>query len=298
MANDLPKPHPFSLVAYCRLTGFRKSKKSKAGFVTDNFVNNGGHTMTRWMQMGAAILVIATLTACGPAAAPADAPAAQAEEATSTPAPATEATPAADREATTSEAGGTLPTGNQVFVIVPEESTASYIVDEEFFGLALGKYGIPEGLVDTVGRTQAIEGQFELNWDDLSAPLGENTFTVDLSTLESDQALRDQWIRENGPAFGQYPNATFVAESLANAPASYTPGETVTFQLIGQLTIREVTQPATFDVTATYQDGTVTGTATTTTLMSNFGITPPDFANTLTVADEFQIQIDFTARAQ
>ena len=181
---------------------------------------------------------------------------------------------------------------------MPEESEASYQVEEEFFGLALGKYGIPEGLSDTVGRTSSIEGQFELNWDDLSAPLGENTFTVDLSTLESNQGLRDSWIRENGPEFATYPDAIFVAESLEGAPTSYTPGEEVSFKMVGQLTIRETTQPATFDITAKLEDGTVTGVATTALKMTDFGITPPDFANTLTVADDFRVELAFTAREQ
>ena len=230
-------------------------------------------------------LLVTMLAACGPS--PASAP--PAAEPTAAPA-ATEA-PAAATD-------GELPTGQVVYVIVPEESSASYIADEEFFGLALGKYGIPEGLVDTVGTTSAIEGQFELNWDDLNAPLGENTFTVDLSTLESNQGLRDQWIRENGPEFGTFPTATFVAESLEGAPTSYTQGEEVNFKMVGQLTIRETTKPATFDITAKLENGTVTGTGTSALKMTDFGITPPDFANTLTVADDFQVKIDFTARQQ
>jgi polyisoprenoid-binding protein YceI len=250
------------------------------------------------------VLLSTLLAACGPSpsSAPPAAEATSAPEATEatteteveTPAEAPAETPAGEASTSDSE----LPTGQRVYVIVPEESSASYIAEEEFFGLALGKYGIPEGLSDTVGTTSAIEGQFELNWDDLSAPLGENTFTVDLSTLESNQGLRDSWIRENGPEFNTYPNATFVAESLEGAPASYTPGEEVSFKMVGQLTIRETVQPATFDVTAKLEDGTVTGTATSALQMTAFGITPPDFANTLTVADNFQIKVDFTAREQ
>lgn len=265
----------------------------------------------------AGLLLFALLTACGPPSVT-QPPAA---EATSAPAEPTEApaeTEAEETEAEESEAAetdaeeaeaetpaaeeaaseGELPTGPRTYVIVPEESSASYQVEEEFFGLALGKYGIPEGLSDTVGTTKAIQGQFELNWDDLSAPLGENTFTVDLSTLESNQGLRDSWIRENGPEFGTYPNATFVAESIEGAPTSYTPGEEVSFQMAGQLTIRDIAQPATFDVTAKLEDGTVTGTATTALKMTDFGITPPDFANTLTVQDDFVVNLEFTAREQ
>jgi polyisoprenoid-binding protein YceI len=241
------------------------------------------------------------LAACGPV--PSSAP--PAAEATSAPTEPTEEpteappeTPAESPAEEASASEGELPTGLRTYVIVPEESSASYMVEEEFFGLALGKYGIPEGLSDTVGSTQSIQGQFELNWDDLSAPLGENTFTVDLSTLKSNQSLRDSWIRENGPEFNTYPNATFVASSLEGAPTSYTLGEEISFQMVGELTIRETTQPATFDITARLEDGTVTGTATTALKMTNFGITPPDFANTLTVSDDFDITVEFTAREQ
>jgi polyisoprenoid-binding protein YceI len=242
-----------------------------------------------------ASLLLALLAACGPT--PASAP--PAAEATVAPEP-TEAAadPAASDEEQDEQEPVALPVGQRIYVIVPEESSASYIAEEEFFGLALGKYGIPEGLVDTVGTTSAISGQFELNWDDLSAPLGENTFTVDLSTLESNQRLRDEWIRDNGPEFGTYPNATFVAERLDGAPTTYTPGEEVNFQMVGQMTIRETTQPATFDITAKLENGTVTGVATSALTMSDFGITPPDFANTLTVADDFQVEVNFTAREQ
>ena len=252
----------------------------------------------------ATFFVLILMTACGPT--PASAP--PAAEATAAPAPTTDESPAetaAEATAPASDAGAAdasttseLPTGLRTYVIVPEESSASYIAEEEFFGLALGKYGIPEGLVDTVGTTQAIEGQFQFNWDDLGSPLGENTFTVDLSTLESNQGLRDSWLRDEGPQFGTYPTANFVAESLEGAPDSYTMGEEVNFQLVGQLTIRETTKRATFDVTATLDNNTVTGTATAALTMSDFGITPPDFANTLTVADEFQVRVEFTASEQ
>lgn len=237
----------------------------------------------------ATLLLLGTLAACDSSSS-SEAPAAE---------PTVEPTAATESAATeNTDDPGELPTGQHTYVIVPEESTASYHVAEEFFGLALGKYGIPEGLVETVGTTQVIQGQFELNWDDLSAPLGENTFSVDLSTLESNQSLRDQWIRENGPEFSTYPNATFVGESLEGAPSAYTPGEEVTFQMVGQMTIHETTQPATFEITAKLSNGTVTGVAIADLKMTDYGITPPDFANTLTVGDDFQVKVEFTAREQ
>ncbi len=104
-------------------------------------------------------------------------------------------------------------------------------------------------------------GRSQLNLDDLAAALGDNRFHADLSLLESDQALRDQWIRENGPQFGVYPDAVFIASAIEGAPSSYTEGEEVSFRLLGDLTIREITQPATFEVSATLDGTTLSGSA-------------------------------------
>ena len=263
--------------------------------------------MIRLLRLLLIAMLVAGLTACaGPAdpvtqpqdetaaEEPAAAPVAEAAEAQPT-ATSNQEEAAAEGEASEGESGLS---GLRTFVIVPEESRASYIVDEQFFGGALAKYGIPSGIQDTIGSTQAIEGQFELNFDDLSSALGENRFTVDLSTLSSDQRLRDSWIRENGPTFNQYPEAIFVAERLENAPTEYTEGQEVSFQLIGPLTIREVTKETTWDVTAVLQGDTITGVALANLKLTDFGITPPDFANTLTVADDFQARVEFTAREQ
>jgi polyisoprenoid-binding protein YceI len=109
--------------------------------------------------------------------------------------------------------------------------------------------------------------------------------------------MRDTWIRENGPRFNDYPTATFKATAIEGAPATYVEGSEVSFKLIGDLTVHDVTQPVTFDVTANLAGDTLTGVATASTLLlSEFGIEPPSFANTLTVADEFGIEIQFTAR--
>ncbi len=224
-------------------------------------------------------IVVAMVAACGTAQPPAAAP-------TSAPAPAAAA-----------ESGSGAPvSGLRTFVVVPAESKASYLVDEEFLGGALDKLGIAAGLVDVIGSTQEIEGQLQLNLGDLNAPLGENSFTVKMNTLTTDQDRRDKWIRENGPSFDQFPIATFKATAIKGAPDTYNDGDEVSFKLSGDLTVREVTKPATFDVAAKLIGDTLTGTAVARLLMSDFGIEPPNFANTLTVADEFGIEVQLTAR--
>lgn len=191
------------------------------------------------------------------------------------------------------------PSGNyRTFVVVPQESRAAYIVDEEFFSAALNKLGIQPGKVKVTGSTQAVEGFIQLNLSDLSAPLGDNRFTVRINTLTTDRDDRDRWIREKGPRLNDYPLATFVATAIAEAPSAYTEGEEVTFKLIGDLTIREVTKQVTFEITASLRGDTLRGVARTRLRMSDFGIEPPSFANTLTVADEFELEIQITARQE
>ncbi|MEX1018773.1 MAG: YceI family protein [Litorilinea sp.] len=187
--------------------------------------------------------------------------------------------------------------GTRTFVISPEESEAAYIVTEELFADALTKYGMDPGFNEVRGTTQTLEGQFTLNFDDLSSALGENRFSVDMTTLSTDQRLRDGWIRSDGPSFDDYPVAEFVGSEIQGAPESYTEGEEVTFEIVGELTMREITQPKTFTVTATLEGNTITGVATTEGLLSEFGIEPISFAGTLTVADPLTIEINFVAHA-
>jgi polyisoprenoid-binding protein YceI len=225
---------------------------------------------------------------------------------TSTPLP--ESTPVAvqsDNEAETADADEDATEAEtesmpslSTFVIVPEESRASYLVSEEFFEGALAKLGIQAGNVEVVGSTQTIEGQLQLDFADLSTLPGTNGFTVDMTSLTTDQSRRDNWVRENGPSFNRYPVAEFVATGLADTPLSYTQGEEVQFKMVGDLTVREITQPVTFDVIATFDGDTATGVATADLRMTDFDIEPPNFANTLTVADEFSVEVEFTARQQ
>lgn len=193
---------------------------------------------------------------------------------------------------------GEAVSGEHLYVIVPDESTASYIVHEEFFSGALEKLGIEVGKQDIVGSTNEIEGQLSLNLDDLSAALGENRIAVNLPTLETEEADRDQWLRNNGLESLQFPTAEFVASAIEGAPTAYADGDEANFKLIGTLTVRDVAQPATFDVTARLVGNTIQGVATADLLMSSFGIDPPNFANTLTVQDNFSVRVEFVAREE
>jgi polyisoprenoid-binding protein YceI len=205
--------------------------------------------------------------------------------------------PEASGAAFADNATATPLTGVHAFEIVPEESRAAYIANEEFFSLALTKFGIPAGWAEATGSTQAVEGRFQLDADKPGSWLGENEFAVRMNTFTSDRDMRDNWIRENGPRFNDYPLATFKATAIDGGPSAYQPGEEFAFTLPGTLTIRQISHPATFAVTARLSGNTLSGTATTRLLMSSYGIETITFFDTLTVADELVLRVDFVARS-
>jgi polyisoprenoid-binding protein YceI len=188
--------------------------------------------------------------------------------------------------------------GVRTFVIVPAESKASYVADEELFALALPKFGLPAGWAKVVGSTQAIEGRFQIDMQQPAASLGTNEFAVRMNTFITGRDMRDKWIRENGPRFKDYPVARVWATAIVGAARPSRPGEALSFKLRGTLTIREIARPATFAVRAMLTGDTLDGVATTRLLMSSFGIETITFHNTLTVADDIGLEVQFRARAE
>ena len=222
------------------------------------------------------VMTIALLTACSNAAAPP----------TPTPTP------------IQLESTGTEPAETRRFVVVSEQSTASYVVNEEFFSGALAKYGIEAGNAEVIGSTNAVQGELRLNLADPTNALVAGRFAVNLPSLTTTRSQRDDWIRNNALESNKYPTAEFVATAIENAPASYTEGAEITFQLLGDLKVRDITLPVTFEVTATFRGDTITGVATAPMQLTDFGFDPPNFANTLTVANDFTIRVELTAKEQ
>jgi polyisoprenoid-binding protein YceI len=193
-------------------------------------------------------------------------------------------------------------TGRRTFVIVPEQSKASYRANEEFFSGAFNLLGIDAGKVEAVGTTQSIEGRFELDPEHPEAPLGENSFAVRVNTFTSNQSKRDDYTREvrddGGPSFDAYPVATFKATAIQGTSTPAGNGRELALDLAGDLTVRDITRPVRFDVRAQLAGDTLAGAATTRVLLSSFGIGPIAFADILRVSDEIGLEVQFTARAQ
>ncbi len=239
-----------------------------------------------------ALLLAGVLAACAapaaqtPTEAPTGAPAPTTAPATA-PAPATGATvPATTGAATTPAAPAGA--GVVVFRIIPEESEVTYEVGETFLNQN-NRYAI------AVGRTQQVNGEVRF---DQANPRNSSvgTLTIDISTFTSDSPRRDNAIRDRWLESARYPLATFTPTTIEGLPDTYTSGEEVTLTITGDLTVRDVTRPATFTVTGAIDGETMRGVAETQIKMTDFGFDPPDIAGVLRAEDDVKISFSFVAR--
>jgi polyisoprenoid-binding protein YceI len=95
----------------------------------------------------------------------------------------------------------------------------------------------------------------------------------------------------------QYEFINFQPTALSGLPASVTMGEPFSFQITGDLTIRDITKPVTFDVTVTPKSETeISGTAKTTVQRGDFNLIIPNVPMVANVSEAVQLQIDFVAQ--
>ena len=78
-------------------------------------------------------------------------------------------------------------------------------------------------------------------------------------------------------------------------PTNYTDGQTIHFQITGNLTMHGKTNKAVFDVQGKLAGKTITGTASSTIYMTDYGIQPPNLANVAISQNKVQVTITFTA---
>ena len=96
-----------------------------------------------------------------------------------------------------------------------------------------------------------------------------------------------------------FPNITFTPTALNSLPESVAVGETVNFEIVGDLTIRDVTLSVPFQTSVTINSDTeIAGSATATILYADFGLFVPDVPFVANVEDELDLQLDFVATAQ
>jgi polyisoprenoid-binding protein YceI len=153
------------------------------------------------------------------------------------------------------------------------DSVAGYRVVEDF----------ASGLSDfeAVGRTSMIEGSLTITGTQVTAA----TFSVDVASIQSDDSRRDGQFR--GPIMNssQFPTADFVLTSpieLGEIPAE---GAQITAEASGELTLRGVTNPVSFPLTARLLNGEIETLGSIDVVFSDYDIDNPSTA-VISVRDE------------
>lgn len=176
-------------------------------------------------------------------------------------------------------------TGPTLYEINQADSRVTFTLQEDLRGAR----------TTVVGTTDQVAGQISINLADLStAQVG--TIAINARTLLTDNNFRNNAIRNRILNTDQYEFITFTPTQIIGLPASATIGQEINFQITGDLTIRDMTNPVTFDVTATSVSATqLSGTATATVTRAAYNLVIPTVPNVANVTDEVQLTIDFVA---
>lgn len=172
-----------------------------------------------------------------------------------------------------------------VFEIIPDESEARFIIDEVL-------NGAPKTVV---GATNQVAGQIAVN-PSTAADSQVGVIQINARTLATDSDMRNRTIRNRILFTDDYEYITFAPTGLAGMPETINVGESVSFELTGDLTVRDVTLPVTFSAQVTpVSESRLEGSASTTIRYADFGITVPQVPSVTGLADEVVLEIDFAA---
>ena len=177
------------------------------------------------------------------------------------------------------------PTGSGlvIFTISPENSQVRFELNEEL-------RGEPKTVV---GTTDQVAGQIAVDRSDLSATQ-VGIIQVNARTLATDNDFRNRAINNEILNTDEHEFITFTPTAINGLPDSVDIGETVNFTIVGDLTIRDITNEATFNVEATLVSNTeLVGTASTIVSRTDYNLIIPSVPNVANVEEEVELYIDF-----
>ncbi len=146
---------------------------------------------------------------------------------------------------------------------VSSGSQAGYRVQEVLFGQNN----------TAVGRTSGVTGQMTITGSTVTAA----TFTVDLTTVRSDQAERDVQFQGRIMDTAMFPTAAFTLSQPIELGAIPAVGRTVTASAAGTLDMHGVNRGVTLSVQARYTGSAIEVSGSIPVLFSNWDIANPSF---------------------
>ena len=139
---------------------------------------------------------------------------------------------------------------------------------------------------DAVGRTSSVHGTVTIAGSGSTLSVSAASLTVDVNTLTSDRAMRDQRIHSMGLQSDRYPTATFVLSQPIGLPSDASNGQALSLSAVGQLTIHGVTKTVTIPIQARLAGSQIQLAGSITFPFSEFGMTPPSIGGFVSVQDK------------
>ena len=191
-------------------------------------------------------------------------------------------------DTTTQVSGGEVAlaaTDGVQLVVAPDGNEVRYRIREQLVGLDLPN--------DAIGATSQVTGGIAFDASGKLVP-ASSKFVVDVSGLKSDKDRRDNYVRNRILATEQHPTVELAPTAITGLTGALPKTGTKKFQLVGNLTVKGVTKPTTWDVDATFNGDRVTGNAATTFTFADFGLQQPRVPVVLSVADSIKLEYTFT----
>lgn len=176
------------------------------------------------------------------------------------------------------------------FSIVAAESEASFTLEEDLSGVR----------TTVIGSTTELGGKVFVDFANPSNSV-IGAIVVNARTLETDNSFRNRALRSQilMSAQDEFEFIVFEPRELSNFSASSVAvGETLSFNITGDLTVTDVTRNVTFEAMVTLDSETqISGSATVNLLHADFGLAIPEVPRVANVTDDVDLKLQFVARA-
>ena len=175
------------------------------------------------------------------------------------------------------------------FSIVAEESEARFTLEENLRGVR----------TTVIGVTSEVGGRIMV---DLANPSASSigTILINARTLETPESFRNRALRSQilRSAQDEHEFIVFEPRELSNfSAASIAVGDTITFDVTGDLTVSGVTNSVTFSASVTLEsESQISGSASVNLHYADFGLVIPDVPSVANVTDDVDLSFEFVAR--
>ena len=197
---------------------------------------------------------------------------------------ATEEMPMAEEDA----AAPVVSDGVIVFSIVQAESEVRFTLGELLSGVP----------TTVIGTTDQVAGEIAIDpANPTDARVG--VIQVNARTFATDNNFRNRAINNTILETGKFEYVTFTPTEIINFPENPSIGEALEFQISGDLTVRDITNPVTFDVVViAVSENRLEGSASATIVRADYGLKIPEVPRVADVDEEVLLEIEFVAIAK